>query len=418
MMKPTATTLEALVEETDETELAAAHAGMWGSENEDESAFVFRLRAYRSPVVDDPRRIVDFPRLAVLDIWTHADPPISRMNARELSDLVFGLEWLLTSDVYASRGVRDADIEAWFVEFRSAAELARRRAYWIAEHASAREILNVERYAERAVMEGGGAENPEHDYDSDDEARMRKKTKLAKHVLDWIEAEWRASDAFVKDMNGALGAMDDALFTMWYVRRAFSVREADWCDLTPLRSRVLRELTGIKPESAMQHRREWVQNLMVTSNMRATHCRVHLHDRRPTSRSVLVKKHESLAFVCVPASLEDMLVPPPVSDGRRGAVDIRINGDAALFYSSASVSRGDFVRDMWLGNVDWRSIPAPRGSEPRIGRLVAEQKYALFVGAECWRADSFAAAFAFYRVRFGVPNDARSRYDGEILLRT
>ncbi len=368
---------------TDPFELEAVHNGR--NMTEFGSAVMFRLRALHAPIVDDERRVVDFKKIKIQTCWFYPDSPITRMTVYELSRTVFGLEWLLLSDAYSM----DRD-EAWFAEFRDAMELARSRAFYLIQHESNRAVLEDDRYVEKVGSEISAP--PEYDYDSDEEKRVTKRPKLDKDMEAWLDSPHRVNDAFVYDMDTSFRAMDEAMFMRWALGKTVPIPRPD---LRDLRHRVFQEFKDVKEQTAVNFHREWVQKQLVAPSYVKTHVRWNPHDKTPTSRSVLVKKDDSLAKISEVASILDIVTPPPRTAGRRGAVDIRANTDAALFYVSASMPNDDFVRRVHLGTLDWR-----KKYDKGIGRLPAEQKWVAFVGdGTPWIADSFAAAFVFYRER-------------------
>lgn len=390
--------------ETDEVALAAIHAAYRSSadgllpERVDDlvvsdSDCVFMLRASKAVAVDDPRRAVDFPSLPLKPFWVHPDPSITRMTTCQVTDYVFGLEWLLISDVSAIH--RD---DAWFTQFQVALELARRRVYWLCTNERSKEVLDVVKYAKPTAQVDYGLDV---DYESDSEARLPKRMKILK--FEKAQIEYRVNDDFIHDMNVTFNAMDDALYTRYLLG---SIPEVDKLSLHTLRSKLYAEVVDVKEDTILTFRREWYQNLVTTDSHRRIHCRANPHDYSPKSRAVMVKKHEELAFEFTPSSYLDMASPP----SRGGEVDIRLNADCMLFYCSASVPNGDFVHDMWLGDLDWRK-EIGYCKKAKIGRLPAEQRYVLFVGDERWWATSFCAAFAHLRNDFHLTHPESSKYD-------
>lgn len=385
---------------SDPTELAVLHnARTW---SDTESALLFRLRAYHDPLVDDERGIGAFGLLKLQSFWIHPDAPISRMSMREIADTVSGLEWLLLSDGICTP-TEDRTPE-WFAEFAEALELARHRVFYLVQHETNKEILDVRNDSDltwvESVVEDGG--EPEFDYDSDGETRMANRVILRdEEITRMIDLPHRVTDDFVMDMDAAFRGMDDAMFTRWWWRNERSEEDTEKFDLRDLRRRVFEEFAQLKEETCVTSRREWIQDLLVVPSYVQVHTRRFPHDKRPTSRSVLVKKHETLAKLSTPSSVGDIVTPPPKTDGRRGTIEMRINTDAALAYVSGSVSNDDFVKKAWVGSLDWRS-PPPSG-KPGIVRLLAEQRWLVYAPGEdgrkfkSWSADSLAAAVCVYR---------------------
>lgn len=343
---------------------------------ESESAFLFRLRAYRAEIVDDEARVIDFKSLRLQSFWIHADPPITRMTMRELCDTVNGLEWLLLSDVYD-----EARTEKWFEEFHRALELARSRAFYLIQHENQREILDAEEYTEFVHRE---REEAEYDYDSDEENRGKKRVKVDKTWLEAFElVPSRVNDMFVKDMDGSFRAMDQELFLRWKYRDRIE-RSERRVNLSSLRERVFREIQQIKETTALTHRREWIQRLLVVPSYVRRHARWCPHDPRPTNRAVLARMHETLARTCVPTSMLDIVIPPPASAGYAGAVDLRMNTDAAVFYVCASEKK-DAATETIVNIEDER---------PGIARFRAYQRWILITpDGRMTEYDSFSAAF-------------------------
>lgn len=377
-----------VAEVTDPLELAAEHNGRRLSE--DESALLFRLRALRAPEPPDgeDRRAGDFPLLRLQPFWVHADPPIARMTQCELMDTVWGLQWLLLSDIYETE--RPA---AWFEQFEAALELARARAFYLVQHEGRKAVLDAgERYAEPVPPEA--APEPEFDYDSDEERRAPRRPALGADVLEWLDPPHRATEGFVRDMDAALRSMDEALFVRW---RLGGVREVPRQDLRELRRRVFQEFREVKEQTALGFRREWLQRLLVHPAYAQVHVRWNPHDRKVNPRAVLVKKHEALAHLCVPTSVEDIVAPPPRTEGRRGAVDMRMNTDACLFYVSAAAPDDDFAARVFRGAHPADVEPGAEG----IWRVPALQRWVVAAGGGRWAAESFAAALLWYRERTG-----------------
>lgn len=337
-------------------------------------------------VVDSDKRVNDFDLLKIQLFWVHKDPPITRMTQYELMDTVWGLQWLLLSDVYETQRP-----QAWFDQFEEALELARSRAFYLVQYESQKGVLNAgERYTERMFMEGESA--PEFDYDSDEEKRVGKRPKLEDEVIAWLDPPHRVTDGFVKDMDNAFRAMDEALFVRWRIGdEAEDVPKIP--EIRDLRHRVFQEFKEVKEQTALGYRREWMQTMLVHPSYIQTHVRWYPHDKRVNPRAVLVKKNEALAYVSIPTSVEDVITPPPTTEGRRGAVDMRMNTDAALFYVSGSVPGDDFVRKVFGG---YHPSDAPLGKSG-ITRIPAMQKWLVTINEKKWWADSFAAAFLFYK---------------------
>lgn len=385
---------------TDPLELAAIHRGRDTGMSKSESVFMFRLRAFHAEIIDDDRCITDFDLLN-LQFWVHRDTPITRMTVAEISDTVFGLEWLLTSDIY----VVNERTEAWFRQFEDAMHLALHRVYYIIQYETSVRVLDDAKYIER--MDAHEKPPAVFDYDSDEETRISSRPVLAKDIETMIEYPHRVTDEFVCDMNTAFRAMDEALFVRW---KLGEVPVAPKPDMRELRNHVFREFAEVREQTAVNFRREWIQKLLVTPSYVSVHIRWNPHDIRPTSRSVLVKKRDELAYISVPGSIMDIITPPPKTEGVRGMVDMRMNTDAVVCYQSASVSNQDFVSKLLLGNLSVDFVCGPPPTEVKIGRLLAEQKWILFSGTgQKWKVDSLAAALVVWVSLGGEGGDALSK---------
>lgn len=383
---------ESVVHVTDPLDLAAFHRGREPNMTPAESVFMFRLRAYHAEIVDDDRCITDFDLLKLQYFWVHTEVPITRMTVDEISDTVFGLEWLLTSDIY----VVNERTEAWFDQLEDAMYLALHRVFYLMQHETSVRVLNVERYVER--MDAHEKPPPVFDYDSDDEERISSRPVLSKDVEEIIEFPHRVTDEFVCDMNSAFRAMDEALFVRW---KLGPLPTPPRPDMRELRNNVFREFAEVRELTAVNFRREWIQKLLVTPSYVSVHMRWHPHDQRPTARSVLVQKRDHLTCISVPASIMDIITPPPRTEGRTGMVDMRMNTDAVVCYQSASVPNQDFVGRMNMGTVGVEFVCGPPPTEVKVGWFRAEQKWILFAGERRWKVDSLAAALMVWESEGG-----------------
>ena len=369
----------------DPIELAAEHCARGDLLTQEESAFMFRLRAFRAENnVDDPRRVVDFPKLKLRSFWLHPDPPITRMSVRQLVDTVLGLEWLLLSDVYVMYEERT---DEWFEQFEDALELARARAFYLINVETQRAFLDDDGYVERAFDES--AEAPEFDYDSDDEQRLNPRPKRDDALVEeYLNPPYRVTDAFVIDMDVAFKSADDALFVARHRLLDSLITPAQRPDLRSLRNVVFAEFKDVKERTAVTYRNEWVhRTLLLQPSYVASHVRKNPHDARPVPRGVLVQKNTDL-IAGAPTSVKDIITPPPKTDGKRGVVEMRMNTDAALFYMSASVPGEDFASGLFGGTLDSMTTP----TEPKVYRVPALQKWVAFMRGRRCACDSFAAA--------------------------
>lgn len=382
---------ELLTNVTDIEELEMIHNARPLSDTE--SAFIFKVRAFYSFIesyVGDDRGIKSFALLRLRDIWIHTDTPILHMTQEEIVDTVHGLQWLLLSEIYVQTHTRT---EAWFREFIDAMNLARVRVFDLIKNETDKEVLNVDKYTELAVTEEEEAERKrasEYDYDSDEETRRGKKVGMDKNIVDeFLTPPHRTNDAFVMDMDSAFRAMDAALCARWAYGDIPTHPQK--IDLRPLRTRLFKEWKEIKETTVLEYRRKWIQDLLIVPSYTEVHTRWKPFDKRPTSRSVLVTKNDTLAYISVPKSIMDIVMPPAISEGPNGGVDMRMHTDAALFYISASSVHNDHVREIWLGNLDWKDSDAPRVG---IGRMLATQQWIAFMpdGTRVG-CSSFSAAF-------------------------
>lgn len=401
-----------LVNESDGVVLAANHAVIHDSVGliRDEEAgtsdteFVWTLRADLHPIEDDPRTVRDFPLIQLAPFWTHPDPPITRMNQRELVDTLFGMEWLLVSDIYQTHRT-----EEFFDQYMDMLELVRSRSYYLYSHESSSVVLNVLRYTD-TIYETKPAVCEDADYESDDELRFTRKR------IKWDDAEEidreavlpvKCNDLYVHDVNTATRAIDDALYT----RRMYKdLEDVPKIPLNRLRNRLFEEAKDVREASVVTFRREFYQKMVTTASYRRVHKRANPFDKRPAARAVLVKKNEMLGSICVPTSFLDMVTPKAsTTPNEIVAADMRMDGDAMLFFSSAAVPNGDYVSSIWIGDLDWRMEIK---DFPKIGRLAAEQKFVVFCpNGEKRLATSFCAAFAYLRTAYKTKNPNESRYD-------
>jgi hypothetical protein len=351
-----------------------------------ESALLFTLRAYYSEIKDDHRTILDFKRLKLQPFWMHPDAPILRMTQFEILDTVFALQWLLLSDVY----VQDRDDE-WFEEYEMALELARSRVFDLIRNETNKDILNASEYCELYVTEEQKIKRKnetEYDYDSDDEKRTKKRRIQIDESLmeEYMTPPYRVNEAFIMDMDATFKSVDAALCARWVFCSSSTTMQIEnsQVDLRALRNRVFREFKEVKETTALDYRRKWIQDLLVVPSYVQIHTRWKPFDKRPSSRSVLVRKNDALSYACVPKSILDIVTPPP------SAVELRMNTDAALFYLSQSVPNQDRAGQVWIGTLNWDS-PIP---EIGIGRLLATQQWIAFYPNGTRAAHtSFSAAF-------------------------
>lgn len=368
---------------TDPTELAVIHNAR--PFRLDESAFMFRLRALYASMEDDERGILDFKRLKLRDFWVHAETPITRMSQAEIVDTAFGFEWLLLSEIY----VQDRPPE-WFEEFEEALELVRSRVFDLIKNETSKLVLNSEGHAELLITEEEERKRKresEFDYDSDEEKRVGRRVKIdAEFTDEFATPPYRVNDMFVMDMDSVFKAIDSALCTEWMYTDCTEFARPD---IRALRNAVFREFQEVKEATALDFRRKFIQDLLVTPSYVQTHARWKPFDKRPTSRSVLVRKNDALAYISIPKSIGDIITPPSRREGVNAAVDMRINTDAALFYVSGGTPNNDRVSEVWKGTLGWASTP-----EMGIGRLLASQRWVVFLpdGTKKW-CTSFSAAF-------------------------
>jgi hypothetical protein len=172
--------------------------------------------------------------------------------------------------------------------------------------------------------------------------------------------------------------------------------------LRDLRNILFRELKEVKETTIVDFRRKWIQDLLVVPSYVEVHVRWKPFDKRPTSRSVLVRKNDTLAHISFPKSTLDIITPPAASEGKNGGVDLRMNTDAALFYVSASIPNQDRVSEIYIGNLDWKK----EVNTPGIGRLLATQQWIAFMpDGTRWAFPSFSAAFLYFATQDEKTNE-------------
>lgn len=404
--------LHSLSEERDPMRLAAEHALIHSNEGlvvvknlsgigrfMSDSELMWRFRAAASVAIDDDRTIGDFNLIAIRTCWLHSDAPISRMSLRSAMDTLVGLEWALCSDVFTW----DQRTAVWFNQFSRAFTLTLNRLFYLYEHECDPDILNVVEYVDRTYDER--LEKDEIDYDSDEErgcAPPPKRIKVDERIKALVRHPVRMNDMCVLTANTASRAIEDALFT----RSILQCTQIPKLDLNSLRRLVFSEATEVRGDGLLSYCQSWYHDLVCTASyVRVYHQRTP-HDSRPMSRNVLVDKNVELGTTdYAPESVEDMTMRRVV--GSKALVLARLHADACFFYSSMSVPTRDEIKALWVGVLDWRSLPD--GKEAQIGRLPAEERYVLFVGNDKFSATSFMAAFVFWRCTFG--DGKSSRYD-------
>lgn len=382
--------LTKLADERDEIELEAWHAWIHtgdglivekdvaGDMYTSDSEWVWRVRASVAPILDDPRRLADFPLIKMKRWWMHMQPPVSRMSMREITDALFGLEWALCSDMFHTNRQ-----QAWFDQFVDLFVLVRNRLFCLYTQDHDAEVLDVKEYAAYPTKKAQKAE-VQYDYDSDTESRAppRKRMKdTSRRAVCTVNDDW------IHDVNTAMRAIEDALFT----------RHKLVHDLIPIpkdprvkaqRDRDVEEVHHVKDNTVLNYRRKWYYDLVVTASHLRVHRRRFPFDRRSDGKAVLVKKSEELVEEGQPESMEDIVVPPLSS------AIARMNSDALMFFLSASKPTDDFVSKVWVGNLSWRTLPSVDGA-PKIGRLPAQEVYVLFAKGKTYSATSFVSAWVF-----------------------
>ena len=351
------TDLVDLCDETDVKRVEAAHAIR--HENDglvtdsvlgmSDSEWIWTKRAKMTIPIDDPRRIDDFRTIRLRSFWSHSDPPVSRMNVREIVDTMWGLEWFLISEIH-----RDELNET---EFREFYRVAANRAFTLFTAETDPEILNVVEYVRRSDDPLPSDEEVDGiDYDSGEEDDKAPRTKSSKRAR--VDERLTTNAAYVHDMNTVMRAIEDRLFTLWELGDSIPIPKSS---LHSFRKSVFDEFASVKPGVALDFRRKWYQDSIVTLSHARVYKRKFKYDRRPKSRTILVKKSDALALECVPGTMEEMLVP-----SKRSKTTSRIDSDAALGFLSSG-TKDDRVGKAWRGSgLDWRN-PLKEGEIAWLG---------------------------------------------------
>ena len=129
--------------------------------------------------------------------WFHPLMPIVRMTQRQVVDSLWGLEWLIFSDMFDASP--DRGNQAWIDQIRYYVNILRHRAYYLACHALSTEILNVSDLVmtetEYLALAGDSRKNQTgplkvlttkdyySDDDEEDDAEMRMEEKRRPHIV-------------------------------------------------------------------------------------------------------------------------------------------------------------------------------------------------------------------------------------------
>jgi hypothetical protein len=183
----------------------------------------------------------------------------------------------------------------------------------------------------------------------------------------------RVNDDWIHDVNTAMRAIEDCLFTMKLL--ASSLAQPPGAEVRAIRTKAWEELRGVRDASLLQFRKDWYYDLVCTPSMRRVYRRMRPFDKVCASRSVLICKNEALAEEGIPDTLGEMKAAGKL---------MRLNSDCAVFYTTHGAV------DVWIGQVDWRNLPV---EFPKIGRLGPD--YFLFLDVNRrFRCPSFASAYS------------------------
>lgn len=254
-----------------------------------ESVSTFLLATLTEEVIDDPRRICDFPLIKFDQKWLHPmdiDVPISRLSQHVIVDALFALDWFLLCDQYNAHHSREMINEA-----REMFNLIKNRICFLihADHLS-KDILNAEDYAD--VEKKGLFSKPDtavFDYDSDDEMYNKRPKDVEDLTHKDVEVAF-ANPAFAYDMEAYITFFHEQLFAL----DTTTVHEAAQPTLSKFRGALFDAVATIDEKHLIKERLRW----QIELEIHEAHVQVHKHHHgltlNPKPRQILVTKNDRL----------------------------------------------------------------------------------------------------------------------------
>lgn len=254
-----------------------------------ESVITFLLATLSEEVIDDPRRIDDFPLIKFHPKWSHPmdkDVPISRLSQHVVVDAMFALDWFLLCDQ-----CNDEHSPEMIQQAREMFSLIKNRiCFLIHAHHLSKDILNAEDYAE--VEKKGLFSKPDtavFDYDSDDEMYNRRPKDVEDLTHKDVEVAF-ANTAFVFDMEAYITFFHEQLFAY----DTTSVQEVAQHRLSRFRGALFDAVSTVDEKYLIKERLRWQLELEIHD----AHIQVHRHHHgltlNPKPRQILVTKNDGL----------------------------------------------------------------------------------------------------------------------------
>ena len=324
------------------------------------SMLTFILCAHTEVPLDDPRRLSDFRSLKVHKDFIHeGDSPISRMSLQVVTDLIWGFEWLVLSELFEVKRTPE-----FIKEAQQLYRLLRNRIFFfIASESLSNTVLDVVLYT---IEEKKGlfakVDTSDVDYASDDEIYKTRKQRLDADLSKHDLTTMYVNSNFIYDM--------DSVFSHFERHWHFYHKTQDLIQTTPqpqlskFRKWLFEQTETLEVRETLKARREWQESLQITPAIERVFKRVYGISQKPKPRQMIVVKHVSFVEVGACTSYLEITTR---SKGKNHEIMLRLATDSmfqvwciqmGLTMDLSKVIFRDRIRNVWLVKIDEYYIEA------------------------------------------------------------
>lgn len=315
------------------------------------SMFTFILCAHTEDVLDDPRFLKDFPLIQIHDKWLQeGEETISRLSLSSATNLLFGLEWFLFSNVLLPERKKETINQA-----RELFRLLRNRIFFFIQSENLpTDVLNMKDEYSTEKKRGifVSVDTSHLDYDSDEEVR-KKRVEISKEDLSEYDLMVAAVNSdFCYDMDTLITLFEKELYKYDTWGEPIQTEQPE---LSILRCNIIDACYKMDEEILLNARRMWLEKLqMLESYQRIYRRKYNIHT--PKHRQIITNKNDVLQEMGQCTSKDDLLKYPR---GLHSDISLRITTDALFclwgnYYEEGieqSVKSNlffDHVRNIWI----------------------------------------------------------------------